>query len=147
MDQVNRVVAIGSPHGDDQAGWRIAERFRDRGNVNAGVVALSDASQLLESIDKCDRLIVVDACCGSGKPGTVTRLEWPDERIVERHSHSTHGIGVADVLQLAESLDRLPREVLIFGIELSQCQPGLPLSDVVECALSELEEKILLEIR
>lgn len=146
MDLANRVIGIGSPHGDDQAAWRLIERLRNREGLNASTVSLSDPSCLLDFLDHCDRLIIVDACAGGGSPGTITRLEWPDARIEARHSHSTHGMGVVFTLQLAEKLGRLPPEVVLFGIELSQCQRVGSLSDIVERAMSELEEKILLEI-
>ena len=147
MDFAQQVLAIGSGHGDDQLAWRLIERLQMRQGVNARAVALSDPARLHDYLDGCERLIVVDACVGSGSPGTITRLEWPDVRIGQRHSHSTHGIGVAEALQLAEKLDRLPPQVVLFGIELSQCQPGNSLSDIVENAFNELEEKILMEIQ
>ena len=94
----------------------------------------------------CERLIVIDACSGGGSPAAVTRLEWPDERIDARHSYSTHGMGIVQVLQLEERLGRLPSQVVLFGIELSQCGPGDSLSGAIESTLSEIEERILLEI-
>ncbi len=146
MDQVIRVVAIGSPHGDDQAAWRVAELLRDRVALDVNVVVLSDPSGLLDDVGNCDVLMIVDACQGSGSPGTITRLDWPDERICRRRSHSTHGIGIADALQIADKLGRLPRRVMVFGIEVQHCEPGLPLSTAVENAIDELPAQILLEI-
>jgi len=146
MGLTHRIIGIGSPYGDDQAAWRLVERLENRQGLNASVAALSDPSRLLDFFDNCDRLIIVDACAGGGSPGAITRLEWPDARIETQHSHSTHGMGIANALQLAEKLGWLPPEVVLFGIELSQCRRGSPLSDIVEIALSELEEKILLEI-
>lgn len=143
----NRVLGIGSPHGDDQAAWRLVERLRNRKERNASMASLSDASQLLDFLDHCDRLIIVDACAGGGSPGTITRLEWPDARIEAWHSHSTHGMSVAYALQLAEKLGLLPLKVVLFGIELSQCQQVGSPSEIVEKAISELVEQILLEIR
>ena len=146
MSHAQRVIAIGSPHGDDQVAWRLVERLRMREGINASVVALADPSQVHDYIDGCERLIIVDACASGDSPGMVTRMEWPNARIDRRHSHSTHGFGLADALQLADQLDRLPPQVVVFGIELSQCQPLGSLSGIVESALCELEEKILLEI-
>lgn len=147
LETANRIVAIGSSHGDDQAAWRLIERLQDRPEINAGATMLTSPSQLSDYVDGCDRLIVVDACVGSGSPGTTTRFEWPDRRINQLHAHSTHGIGIADVLRLIETLERLPRQVVLFGIELAQCQPGALISKEVEHALDVLEEKVVTELR
>lgn len=147
MNTLSQVLAIGSPHGDDQVAWRLVERLGMRPSINAHVVALSDPWRLHDHLEGCDRLIVVDACAGLDNPGTISRLEWPDARIQQQHSHSTHGIGVADALQLAEKLELLPSKVILFGVELADCQPVGSLSEAAEVALSELEEMILLEIQ
>lgn len=147
MVVMQRIIAVGSPHGDDLLAWKLVERLQAGREINASVIALSDPSRLHDHVEGCERLVVVDACAGGGVPGTVTRLEWPDPRIAVRHSHSTHGLGVAGTLQLEQQLDRLPPKVVLFGIELEQCQPGDALSDVVENALDALEEKILQEIQ
>ena len=141
---VHRIVAIGSSHGDDQVAWQLLDRLQTRLSATHAV-AVSDASQLLDYVDDCDLLVIIDACVGAGAPGTITRLDWPDARIRQRHSLSTHGFGVADALQLAEQLGRLPKKVVLFGIERLQSRPGDSLSDVVKRAMDELEEQILLE--
>ena len=142
-----RIIAIGSPHGDDQVAWRLIERLRIPPASHAETVALSDPLHLYDYLENCDRLIVVDACAGGGSSGWITRMEWPDARVERRHAHSTHGISVVDALRLAETLGRFPPQVVLFGVELRQCQPLHPLSDDVEYALNELEKRILLEIQ
>ncbi|NIL97320.1 MAG: hydrogenase maturation protease [Planctomycetales bacterium] len=146
MHHGQRIIAVGSWHGDDQVGWRLIERLRSGRGMNASLITLSDPFRLLDHIENCHRLVVVDACAGGGQPGTVTRLEWPDERIAVRHAHSTHGLSVADALRLAEQTHGLPAEVVLFGIELAQCGPGQELSDVVAHALDQLEEQIMVEL-
>lgn len=141
-----RVLGIGSRHGDDQAAWQLVERLKNRVETGVEFLALSDPSQILDYVDGCDRLILVDSCASGASPGTATRLTWPDPRIKARHSHSTHGIGVADMLKLADQLGRLPREVVIIGIELEDCQPGLPLSSAVQEGLDVLEGELLRDI-
>jgi len=141
-----RVLGIGSRHGDDQAAGRLVEQLKNRAETGSEFLALSNPSQLLDHVDGCDRLIVVDSCASGASPGTVTRLVWPDSRIKARHSHSTHGIGVAEMLTLADQLGRLPNEVVIFGIEPRDCQPGLPLSPAVQECVDDLERELLREI-
>lgn len=145
--QVARVIAMGSPHGDDQVAWRLAERLQLRKHANVTVIKLGDPLRLYDHLEECERLVIVDACSGGGMPGTVTRLEWPDEHILVRHSHSSHGFGLANALQLAEKLNRLPRKVVLFGVEVANVLPNDSPSEAVESAFHELERKVLREIQ
>ncbi|NIP86204.1 MAG: hydrogenase maturation protease [Planctomycetales bacterium] len=147
MEPANRIIAIGSPHGDDQVAWRLIERLGGCGDLPATLVALRDPSGLHGHMDGCDRLVILDACCGAGPPGTVIRLEWPDESIQHRLARGTHGMGVWEVLQLEQELGRLPARVVILAVELSAAQPGGSLSDEVEAALTDLEAQVLQELQ
>jgi hydrogenase maturation protease len=140
------VVGVGSPFGDDQAGWRLVEILQRRPNVPARLKKVGEATQLIDELDGCNKLIIVDACRGVCKMGAVTRLVWPDSRIAKRHSNSTHGVGVCEALQLAERLGRLPAEVEIYGIEVGHCEPGREICFEVLRAVSELEAVIWAEL-
>jgi hydrogenase maturation protease len=145
-------IGVGSPHGDDQAAWRIVERLLNRAEVESSldalrIVAVADPLHLLEHIDPCDRLIVVDACRTGAPPGTVSQFRWPDARIAHQHGRSTHGCDIAMALKLAEALDKLPDEVVLFGIEIEACRPGTDLSSSVVAGLDALERNLLREIQ
>ena len=141
------VAGFGSPHGDDQAGWRVAALLRRRPDVPARVVVVGEPTQLLDALRGSLRLILVDACHTGGVAGAVTRLDWPDPRIAVGHRHSTHGVSVVDVLKLAERLGDLPPGVEIFGIEAADCSPGRGLTPPVLEAVAEVEETIVETLR
>jgi hydrogenase maturation protease len=140
------VIGLGSPFGDDQAGWRLVELLERRPDLPARVKAIDEATQLVDGLYDCSQLIIVDACRSGSQIGTLTRLIWPDRRIAARHSHSTHGVGVCDALRLAEQLGRLPPEVEIFGIEVGDCEPGREVCPEVLQAVAELEAVIFAEL-
>ena len=77
-----RVVGLGSPHGDDQAGWRLADWLQQR-TMPEGVevVVASDVPDLLELCDGCQTMILVDACRSGQPAGSVHRYDWPDPGI------------------------------------------------------------------
>ncbi len=137
------VAGFGSPHGDDQAGWRVAAMLAQRPGLSARVIVVHEPTQMLAALRGCQRLIVVDACHAGGVAGTVTRLVWPDARIVVRHRHSTHGVSVADVLKLAHKLGDLPLTVEIFGIEVADCSPGQDLTPDVGRAVAQVEAQLV----
>jgi hydrogenase maturation protease len=110
-------------------------------------MAVHEPTQVLEALRNCRRLIIVDACQSGGVAGTVTRLTWPDPRIAVAHQHSTHGVGVADVLRLAEKLGDLPPMVEIFGIEAGDRSLGQDLTPAVVRAVSEVAVQIVGRVR
>jgi hydrogenase maturation protease len=141
------VAGFGSPHGDDQAGWRVVAILSGSADLPARVIAVHEPTQVLEALGGCQRLIVIDACQGGGCAGTVTRLVWPDPRIATHHRHSTHGVGVADVLKLAETLGDLPPSVEIFGIEIADRSLEHDLTPDVVRAVSEVAVQIVGRLR
>jgi hydrogenase maturation protease len=145
MPAVDRVLGVGSPHGDDIAGWWVVELLSGREDVSAECVAIS-AGQLLDYLPGCERAILIDACQSGREPGTITRLTWPDSRIAAQHRRSTHALGIGEALALAQTLGRLPSRVVLFGIEISHCQPGAPLHPLVEWALPELARRVVEEL-
>jgi hydrogenase maturation protease len=140
------VAGLGSPFGDDQAGWRLVDMLQRRPQVPARLKKVNEATQLVDELDGCNKLIIVDACRGLCQVGAVTRLRWPDPRIARRHGQSTHGVGVCDALQLAEQLGRLPAVVEIYGIEVAECEPGREMCLEVLRAVTELEAVIAAEL-
>jgi hydrogenase maturation protease len=140
------VAGVGSPHGDDQAGWRVITLLARRSDISACLVKISEGTQLIEELAGCRRLIVVDACRGGLAVGTITRLEWPDPRVRQYHNHSTHGVGLCNALELAERLGRLPPSVKVFGIEIGSYRPLDEISAEVAQGVAELAEIISAEL-
>ena len=112
------VAGFGSPHGDDQAGWKVIARLARQPELPARIVPIQEGTQLVDELEGCRKLIVIDACRSSGPVGTISRFRWPDPRIRQHHDHSTHEIGLCNALELAEQLGRIPPHVEVFGIEI-----------------------------
>jgi hydrogenase maturation protease len=104
---------------------------------------------LLSSFSGSDVLIVVDAVVGNTPPGTVHRQIWQpgllDSRGVERAS--SHGFGVREVLNLAETLGQLSTQVILWGIEVASTEPGQGLSPNVAAALPTIVDQLLNELQ
>lgn len=132
------IVGLGSSHGDDRVGWIVAQRLADSLNGDAQVRAAATPVALLDWLAPQQRLIVCDACRGTGAPGSVTRWQWPTDALPTLRSSSSHHLGLPDVLELASHLDRLPLEVIIYGIEAADVGPGEDLSPAVAAALDDV---------
>jgi len=145
------LVGIGSPHGDDRAGWVVADALA--GNVArndelpanpsvARVRKVSTPVDLLDWLDGIQRLIVCDAVSGVGAPGTLHRWQWPDARLSQVRSAGSHDFGVAAALELAARIGRLPADVVVWGVEGAMVRPIDRLSPAVEKALPELIRQV-----
>lgn len=138
------VVGVGTPHGDDRVGWEAAARLRERLTERAKVDAVSDPLALLDG-PPCRVWIVIDASRGAGIPGSMHRFEWPDSRFMSGDGVSSHGVGLATALQLADAINRLPPRVVVFAIEGESGEPGAGLSASVAAALPELVDRVVAE--
>jgi hydrogenase maturation protease len=141
-----RIVGLGSPHGDDQVGWLLIDRLRQVSGLGAKAIALVDPTALLDCLDGCDRLVVVDASRSGRQPGTITRLPWPTASLPTCPARSSHGLPVGAVLTLADRLGRLPAAVVLFGIEIESWEPASPPGAAVTRALAGLQEQIVREV-
>lgn len=148
-----RIVAVGSPFADDQAGWLAAERLTRAPapgpfgeSAAVPVIRLARPLDLLDHLTGCQRLLILDACRTGAPPGSIVRLQWPDPRIEHVVFASSHLLGLPEALRLADCLGRLPSQVVILGIELSDATGHFELSDDVRRALPELERRVREEL-
>jgi hydrogenase maturation protease len=140
------VIGVGSDHGDDQLGWQAVRLLRRHARFTQKAVEVQDTTRLIDHLAGCDHLVVVDACWGGAAPGTISRLPWPNPGIELQQGNSTHGVGVADALRLAEQLGVLPRRVVVFGVEGADYQPAGDMSPAVREVLPELVERVVEEL-
>ncbi len=147
------IAGIGSPHGDDQAGWLVVDRLlrlqcppdldpfpsRSLGmSKNFDIHQLSTPIDLLDKIEQRDCLICIDAIEGDEPPGTIKRHLWPFETSWHLHNQSTHGMDLVTVLKVAESIGLLPAKVVLWTIEGTNWEPGAEMNESVKNKLTEL---------
>jgi len=128
------ILGIGSPSGDDQAGWLTVDALAACG-VHAEhelVIEKLDrpGAGLVSRLDS-DWVILVDAMQGGAPPGTIRCFEqdtWPDYA----QGLSSHGFGVLDALLLAQALARLPRRLQLYGIENAARQLAQRIADALD---------------
>ena len=110
------IIGLGSHHGADCLGWLVARAIRQLDST-LSVVETASPGDLLDWMPHA-RLIVCDACQGAGEPGSLHHWRWPDVDLPRLKSSGTHDLSLADVLRLGESLENLPNQVDLWGIEL-----------------------------
>lgn len=145
------VVGIGNPaRGDDGAGIELARRLRDRARRRDIEVRElnADTTQLLDALPDRDAVVIVDSARSGAAAGTIRRFDASQVSLPAElcRVSSTHALGLAETIELARALGRLPAQVIVFGIEGRQFEPGAGLSTGVEAALAEVANLVLAEI-
>jgi hydrogenase maturation protease len=139
------LVGIGSPHGDDQIGWYLADEFT-RLRPTFRVKRLASPIEVLDELDGVERLIVCDGCRTGSPPGRLARFHWPDGLLASTLFSGTHDLGLAAVLQLGATLGTLPDAVTVFGVEIGSARPGSQLSPEISRALPSIARSIDAEL-
>jgi hydrogenase maturation protease len=136
------VIGVGSPHGDDAAGLAVAAALAAR-PLPPGIVVHAcerPLPDLLDALEGADAAVIVDAARSGAPPGGVRRLA-PGE-LARTGAASTHGLGVAEVLDLAAALGRAPARIEILALEIAGAGGGAP-SPAVRAALAAAAEAAL----
>ncbi|QDV19297.1 Hydrogenase maturation protease [Gimesia panareensis] len=140
-----QIAGIGSPHGDDQAGWEMVRALQQRGFPQAQFHLARTPDDLLNWLDSGQTLVVCDACRGAGEVGSVHRWQWPTAELKQMSWSGTHQISLPGVLSLAEQLGQLPAQVVVWGVEVSEMSPGEVISRVVLEGIAQAVESICRE--
>jgi len=143
-----RIIGVGSPHGDDSVGWEVVRELRSKldGQKGLELHSVEGGQRLLDLLDCRGTLFLIDALAPEGRPGSVRRFTWPDERFESLCFPSTHHLRPVEALKLAETLGLLPAQVVIFGIEAEQMNASGGLSQVVAAAVPRLLNCIVEEL-
>ena len=142
------VIGVGNPfRRDDGAGPETVARLRDRVPPAVRLTALDgEPTGLMEAWSGATLAIVVDTVvCDPPDPGRIHRVQAPASLPVGM-SVATHGLGVVEAVRLAAALDRLPRALVVLGVEAADIGVGPGLSPQVAAAIPALVRAVLVEL-
>jgi hydrogenase maturation protease len=155
------LIGIGNSYRrDDGVGPAVASAVSEISPAGVAVLACgSDPAALIEIWSGAERVVLVDAIYAGQDdpaceivPGRIRRQvlvpplpasgpAWP-----ETGATSSHRMGIADAVRLAEALSRLPRRLVAFGVEAADIGYGPGLSPAVAAALPNLVDAVLAEL-
>jgi hydrogenase maturation protease len=137
-----------SDRGDDGVGPAVARRLCGRVPSAVSVLQLSgDPLALIEDWKGFSAVIVIDAGAPITRPGLIHRFDLANSRLpITIAPGSTHAFGLAETIELARSLGRLPSLLVAYLIEGEQFEPGAPLSPAVAQAAEAAAAEILVEV-
>jgi hydrogenase maturation protease len=143
-----RILGIGSPSGDDQAGWLTVDALLAAGVQSTGIdIQKLDrpGAHLISLLDNAAWVILIDAMQSHESAGHIRHFgaaDWP----AYRHGLSSHGLGVLDALALARELGSLQSRLDLYGIEIGSANPGEPASSEVRAAAQQLARRIAADL-
>ncbi len=143
------VIGIGHPHrGDDAAGLLVARRLQRQAPPRIAIrESTGDGLSLLDRWQQKDRVFLVDAIQSGAPEGTLHRFELGQGPTpFEACRNTPHGFGVAEAIELARTLGRLPRRLIVYAIEGRAFGIGDALSAAVEEAVLEVVRRICAEV-
>ena len=111
-------------------------------NVEIVDAGTAGADCLLQYPDT-ERLIIIDAVLGGGKPGTMYRLSPDDFRQAPQCKMSLHQMSLMDSLDASRLLGTQPREIIIIGVEPAVIAEGMGMTRRVASQLSKIVEIVL----
>jgi hydrogenase maturation protease len=135
-------IGLGSRHGDDQIGLRIAEEVGRVVGCLANVRLAGSPASILDLLEARDRVMICDACIMDAPSGTLHRWDWPTSAIQQSRFAGTHDLILPAALALAEALGQFPENVTIWGVAVKESQPGAELSPVLTAAIPQIVERI-----
>jgi hydrogenase maturation protease len=142
------VIGVGNDlRGDDGAGLLVARKLAGTcGDVRV-VECEGEPVAMLDLWGGCERAIIVDATQSGGAPGTIRRIAARAGPLPPGLAGtSTHLLGVADAVELARALGRLPATTIVYGIEGASFETGAGVSEVVEVAAERVAAAIRREL-
>lgn len=143
------VVGVGNElRGDDAAGLAVLRLLEGTLPEDVRVSTCEgEPVALLEAWRGCDRAIVVDATHSGAQVGTVRRIRADQTPLPDDLGRaSTHLLGLAEAVELARALGRLPETTVVYGIEGGRFDAGAPLSPEVAAATEAVASSIRREL-
>jgi hydrogenase maturation protease len=142
-----QVIGVGNEYrGDDGIGPVVVGCLSERELPPQVHVCSHDGEpmSLVASWEISDIIILIDAVDCGAPPGTIFRLDGekirPASGLV---AGSSHDLGVAQAISLARALGRLPRTLIVFGVQGEQFTLNSSLSPSVREVVETLANQVV----
>jgi len=139
------IIGVGNrDRGDDAIGPlvvdAVSERFGDRCLTR---IAEGDLSDLSLYWQQDQDVTIIDAMVSGRPPGHVFEIDAIEGKLeIDSGLLSSHGVGVAEAIELARVLGRLPRNLIIIGVEAVTFGQFDPLTEEVAVSVDRVVDRI-----
>lgn len=143
------ILGVGNEfRGDDAAGLEAARRLRSAMPQIRIVECRGDLASAMDRWEGENAVIVIDAVASGAAVGTTHRVDARTQPLATQvFRGSTHAFGIAEVVELARTLGRLPQQLIVYGIEGDCFDPGAPIGPAVSDGIDRVVAQVIEEIR
>ncbi len=135
---------------DEGVGVHVVEELNNKYSFTPPIKLIDGGTlgfALINEIEDCKKLIVVDAVKAGNEPGTIYRFTRKDINVAVPHSFSVHDIGFITALDEWKILGIEP-EIIFFGIEPKDMSSwSMDLSDCIRDKIPKLIGLIINELK
>ena len=140
------IIGVGNElRGDDGAGPRVAAALSALGyhaDAHEG-----DGAELIEMWQGEDAVYLVDASSSGSAPGTRRRIDASETPLQsDFFRYSSHMFGLAEAIETARALGRLPKRVVVFAIEGADFATGAVMTAEVTASCDVVAADIAREL-
>ena len=138
------IIGIGNPwRCDDGIGAAVVRALPTLPNNVQTLEHHGEGLSLIAAWEGFERVVLIDAIRASARAGLIYRFNAATDELPRGLFHySSHQFGLAEAVELARELDRLPTELIIYGIVGANFQHGDKLSPAVAAAVTTLSKRI-----
>ncbi len=131
-----KIIGIGNMlYSDEGVGVHVIpsleEMFENYPQVEV-IEGSTDGIRLLEPVEATNHLIIIDAINAGKEPGTLITLINRELPIYFGIKMSIHQLGFQEVLGMALLRERLPENMVMFGLQPASLKLGMELSEEIK---------------
>ncbi len=144
------VIGIGNRfRGDDALGCILADRIQMLALPDVEVMTHSgEPASLIDLWQDRGCVILVDAVSSCAEAGTIHYIDMQKRGLPDSfRSYSTHAFGIAEAIEFARVLNKLPPKIVFYGIEGKSFAATEILSPEITAALEDAEKRIIEDIK
>jgi hydrogenase maturation protease len=143
------VVGLGnSDRGDDGVGAVVARELVGRVPPDVVVkVRSGDLLSLIDDWDGFDAIVCIDAAAPAGAHGRIFRLDLNSTELPRNlRVSSSHAWGLPEAIALGRSLQRVPRQIIVYAIEGNSFDGGAALTPAAAAAAHVVADRVVAEV-
>jgi hydrogenase maturation protease len=142
------VAGVGNPdRWDDGVGPVAVRRAALRLPAEVSVRECAEPADLVELLAGVQVAFLVDGVVSGAPPGTVHRFDASRSPLPAAvRACSTHGLGVAEAVELARALGWLPPRTVVYGVEVASVRAGRGLTPRVRRGAEEVARRLCEEV-
>lgn len=140
------VVGVGNALlGDEGVGCHVAHALERIPLPGVQIVDAGTSFDVLQLQEGADKLIIVDAVKGGGRPGQIYRFELDELSLEQRPLLSLHDTSLVDSLKLMQVWHNIG-EAVVIGVEPKDIDWGLELSPELQGKMPRIIDVVLAEL-